>query len=156
MGEITHQPIFLSRTRSEVDLRVNNEAEHFERHVYQTQHNPDIRSRIETNQGEDVITSSAINQLEDSNEIIDGQFKDQLGMVMRESLLCRGRKVVVPGSMRQDIISLLHCEGHPGVDKTTRLVRSQFYWKRMNSDIEQFCRGCLITRISPRNNLKKS
>ena len=85
------------RTRSEVDWRVNNEAEHFERHVYQTQHNPDIRSRIETNQGEDVITSSAINQLEDSNEITHGQFKDQLGMVMREGLLCRGRKVVVPG-----------------------------------------------------------
>ena len=103
-----------------------------------------MRNRIETNQGEDVITSSAINQLEDSNEITPGQYKDQLGMVMREGLLCRGRKVVVPGNMRQDIISLLHREGHPGVDKTTRLVRHQFYWKRMNSDIEQFCRECLI------------
>ena len=30
------------------------------------------------------------------------------------------------------------------VDKTTRVIRNRFYWRRMDNDIDQFCRDCLI------------
>ena len=111
---------------------------------------------MERCQEDDTIVSSAISQLRHTNQITQGQFKNQVGMTIREGLLCRGSKVVIPKAMRQEAISLVHSMGHPGVDKTTRLVRSRFFWKRMDSDIEEYCRGCLIChKNKPNNNPKE-
>ena len=106
-------------------------------------------------QREDPVISSAVSQLEVSGKIIQGQFKNQLGMALRSGLLCRGRKIVVPCSLKQEIMTHVHREGHPGIDKTTRLIRNQFYWKRMDSDIDRFCRGCLICNTNKPKNLPR-
>ena len=135
---------FLSRTECSVDYEINDTNEFFERHVYLTNLQGDDRVEMRQRQVDDPITSSAISQLEASRKIIHGQFKNQLSMALRDGLLCRGRKIVVPHSLKQEVINRIHREGHPGVDKTTRLTRNRFYWKRMDADIERFCRGCLI------------
>ena len=52
--------------------------------------------------------------------------------------------------MRQEAISKVHSMGHPSVDKKTRLVRSRFFWKRMDSNFDEYCRGVsYVTRIDP-------
>ena len=55
-------------------------------------------------------------------------------MGVRDGLLCRGRKIIVPTNLKQEIMTLVHSEAHIGVDKTIRLTRAQFFWKRMDSD----------------------
>ena len=69
-------------------------------------------------QKDDPVVSDAIKQLKESNGVSRGQFKNQLGMNLQDGLLCRGRKIVVPTSMRQEVMTLVHSEGHPGIDKT--------------------------------------
>ena len=145
---------YLSRVEAEIDWEVNNETEYFERHIYATRGEEvtGIRGRLILGQKHNPATSSAINQLKSSGGITEGQFKNQLGVNLTEGLLCRGRKVIVPSEMKNEILTLVHNEGHLGIDKTTRLVRQQFYWKRMEADIETFCRGCLTChRNKPKN-----
>ena len=118
---------YLSRVEAEIDWEVNNEK-YFERHVYATREEvTGIRGRLILGQKHNPATSSAINQLKSSGGITEGQFKNQLGVNLTEGLLCRGRKVIVPSEMKNEILTLVHNEGHLGIDKTTRLVRQQFY-----------------------------
>ena len=123
---------FLSRTECSIDYEINDTSEFFERNVYLANLQVDDRDEMRQRQVDDPLTSSAISQLEASGKIFHGQFRNQLGMVLRDGLLCRGRKIVVLHCMKQEVISRIHREGHPGVDKTTRLTRNQFYWKRMD------------------------
>ena len=51
-------------------------------------------------QREDPLTYSAITQLESTGLVDEGQFKNQLGMILRDGLLCRGRQIVGSGSMK--------------------------------------------------------
>ena len=147
---------FLSRISTDIDCEVNDEDEHFERHIYQISYDPDWLNKMKRCQEEDALVSSAISQLRDANQVTQGQFKNQVGMTIREWLLCRGSKVVIPRAMRQEAILLVHSMCHPGVDKTTRLVRSRFFWKRMDSDIDEYCRGCLICyKNKPNSNPKE-
>ena len=59
-------------------------------------------------------------------------------------------QLVVPADHRAKILSSLHDDlGHPGRDKLSALVRSRFYWPRMDTDIEQKtsnCRRCLCRK----------
>ena len=135
---------YLSRIHSEVDWDINDDSEYFERHVYSTIPKFDILTTLKHNQGQDVVVSSAIKQLELIGRITQGLFKRQTGMNFAAGLLCRGKKIIVPNKMKDEIIAHKLNEGHFGTDKTTRMIRNRFYWKRMDGDIDQFCRRCLI------------
>ena len=90
-------------------------------------------------------------QLEYNGTLTQGQFKKQIGMNINNRLLCRGKRITVPHTMRMEIIALVHNHAHLGTENTISLIRRNFYWKRMNVDIEEYCRGCLT---SQRNKLK--
>ncbi|XP_022854341.1 uncharacterized protein LOC111375708, partial [Olea europaea var. sylvestris] len=47
-------------------------------------------------------------------------------------------------SLRQQIISELHNEGHFGRDKTLALVSSDYYWPKLSSDIAHYVEQCYI------------
>ena len=52
-------------------------------------------------------------------------------------------QLVIPKSYRQEVLRSLHNEvGHPGQDRTSRLVRDPFYWPGMGSDIVKWVTGC--------------
>ena len=55
---------YLSRIHSEVDWDINDDSEYFDRHVYSTTPKFDILTTLKHNQGQDVVVSSAIKQLE--------------------------------------------------------------------------------------------
>ena len=86
---------FLSRTECSIDYEINDTSEFFERNVYLANLHVDDRDEMRQRQVDDPLTSSAIRQLEASGKIVHGQFRNQLGMVLRDGLLCRGRKIVV-------------------------------------------------------------
>jgi transposase InsO family protein len=52
-------------------------------------------------------------------------------------------QLVVPECYRQDILKGLHTDiGHPGIERTTRLIRQRFFWPGMTSDIENLVKQC--------------
>ena len=54
-------------------------------------------------------------------------------------------KLVVPKTLRHDVLSQLHdspVAGHLGIKKTTDRVMSRFFWCGLRRDVEHWCRQC--------------
>ena len=66
-------------------------------------------------------------------------FKDELYIM--NGLLMRGNRIVVPSSLRRDMLGILH-EGHLGVEKQRRMARDVVYWPNINADIEAMTQEC--------------
>lgn len=66
-------------------------------------------------------------------------FKEDLCIV--KGLIIKGDKIVIPVSMRQEMLRKLHA-GHLGAEKQKRLARSAIYWPGINTDIDEMCRKC--------------
>jgi hypothetical protein len=65
-------------------------------------------------------------------------------------LVMDGDRLVVPKSMRAEVLSQLH-RGHAGITRTKQLARQHFYWPSMNNEIKQLigsCEGCQELRAS--------
>ena len=57
----------------------------------------------------------------------------------------RLRLYVPSGSLRSAIMTELHdarCSGHLGIKRTSDLVRRDFYWPSLESDVEEFVKSC--------------
>ena len=47
------------------------------------------------------------------------------------------QQLVLPLCYKQDVLKGLHDEvGHPGIERTTRLVREIFFWPGLSTDVE--------------------
>ena len=53
----------------------------------------------------------------------------------------RGFRTVIPPSLRQQVLSLLH-EGHPGIVRMKTLARDAVWWPGMDLEIERLVREC--------------
>lgn len=52
-------------------------------------------------------------------------------------------QLVVPEGYRKEVLRGLHDEvGHPGIERTMRLLRERFYWPGMYSDTEHWIKTC--------------
>ncbi|KAG8173490.1 hypothetical protein JTE90_023754 [Oedothorax gibbosus] len=54
-------------------------------------------------------------------------------------------QLVVPRSRVENVLEELHSSpsgGHFGVMKTTHKVRERFYWDKLKSDVDKWCRTC--------------
>lgn len=54
-----------------------------------------------------------------------------------------GNRVVIPDSLKFNILKILH-DTHIGIVRMKMLARSYVWWRKLDSDIEQFVRGCRI------------
>ncbi|XP_014663369.1 PREDICTED: uncharacterized protein K02A2.6-like [Priapulus caudatus] len=66
-------------------------------------------------------------------------FRDELGM--SNGVIFKGRQVIVPQSMRTDILQQLH-SGHQGIEKMRLLARQSVYWPNINRNIDELVRKC--------------
>ena len=71
--------------------------------------------------------------------------------VMKRSLMFREtelneekiQQLVVPTCYRQDILRGLHTDiGHPGIERTTKLIRQRFFWPGILTDVENYVKKC--------------
>ena len=70
-------------------------------------------------------------------------------LAVEAGVIFKGRQVLIPLSMRQDILNRLH-QGHQGVEKTLRFARDTVYWPRINADISVCASHVMLARsISP-------
>ncbi|XP_054864601.1 uncharacterized protein K02A2.6-like [Amphiprion ocellaris] len=56
-------------------------------------------------------------------------------------LLLRQNRVVIPNSLREDMLKRLH-EGHLGIEKCKRRARTAVFWPGINADIEKMVSSC--------------
>lgn len=61
-------------------------------------------------------------------------------------ILLRGTRIVVPKSLRSEILQLAY-EGHPGESAMKRRLRTKVWWPCIDKEVENFvknCRDCLL------------
>lgn len=77
--------------------------------------------------------------------------KNFSNFVMRRGILYRKshkedtieEQLVVPNKFRLQVLNGLHTDvGHPGRDRTLRLLRERFFWPGMSTDVEDFIGNC--------------
>ena len=56
-------------------------------------------------------------------------------------LVLRGDRLVIPQSMRDDILRLAH-EGQQGIVKTKNRLRAKEWWPKMDAAAKKLCRSC--------------
>ena len=59
-----------------------------------------------------------------------------------DDCLINGNRVVIPEAMQPQILDILHL-GHFGMQRMKYLARSAVYWRHIDSQIEDICRGCV-------------
>ena len=67
------------------------------------------------------------------------------GVLFRKRLMDdkEERQIILPHEKRYYVFQLLHDDmGHMGQDRTLDLIRSRFYWPKMQRDIEEWVRTC--------------
>ena len=57
-------------------------------------------------------------------------------------LVMRGERIVIPESLRADLIHLAHA-GHMGETKTKNYLRSKVWFPGMDLDVETFIKTCM-------------
>ena len=56
-------------------------------------------------------------------------------------LVLRGTRIVIPESLRREVLHLAH-EGHQGIVKVKNRLRSKVWWPKIDKDAEKMCRSC--------------
>ena len=58
-----------------------------------------------------------------------------------EGVILRGNRIVVPQSLRKQILKLAH-ETHQGIVKTKQFLRARFFWPGVDQDVETLIKDC--------------
>ena len=65
---------------------------------------------------------------------------------VQENVILYNNKIIVPHSLRQQVLNLAH-EGHQGVVRTKQRLRSKVWWPGMSAEVEkhiQHCHPCQV------------
>ena len=118
----------LCRSTTEIDRAINDDSEFFEEHIYTvtSEENgecdpityPELFSRVAEAQALDKVTSDAIIQLQKGGIVVAGQLKKFSRLRVRDEVLCRGNRIVIPASLRQAALELVHRTFHGGIQRT--------------------------------------
>lgn len=77
------------------------------------------------------------------NNVLKSFFKVRKYLQIEGDLLFMNHKLVVPESLRQKFLNLIHIP-HLGIEKTKLRARQIFYWPKMANDIEKLINDCSI------------
>ena len=69
------------------------------------------------------------------------QVSAELTMEDAYGLLMRGRRIVIPSSMRVEMLGKLH-EGHQGIFKCRERARNSVWWPRLSRQLEDVVKSC--------------
>ena len=68
-------------------------------------------------------------------------FRRRTELSLQDGCLLWGSRVVIPPSLRDHVLRLLH-DGHPGIGGMKRLARCSVWWSGIDGDIETCVRAC--------------
>ena len=67
----------------------------------------------------------------------------QSELTVHSSLLMKGSRLVIPYSLRHEILEKVH-SGHQGVTKCRQRAKATVWWPRISKDVEEFVTSCPI------------
>lgn len=79
------------------------------------------------------------------NGIVQPYFNVRDQLILQDGVIFRGDRVVIPESMRHDMLRKIH-QSHIGTEGCLRRVRENIFWPRMNSETRDFINKCDICR----------
>ncbi|KAK0131334.1 hypothetical protein N1851_033983 [Merluccius polli] len=73
-------------------------------------------------------------------------------LALSDGLLFKGLRIVVPPTMREHMLKLIH-QSHLGIVKSKQRAREALYWPGRTAQIEEVVRNCIVVRqhIAPRS-----
>ena len=63
-------------------------------------------------------------------------------------LIMNGQRLVIPGSMKADVLSKLHDDGHFGLNKCRERARVSVWWPGIGADLKQYLSACSFCQIN--------
>ena len=91
----------------------------------------------------DYVQEGWPNQVDD--EDLKPYHRRYLQLSVENGCVLWGVRVVVPPSLRERILTLLH-ETHPGVTRMSALARGYVWYPNLDADLEQLVRDCAVCR----------
>lgn len=79
-------------------------------------------------------------------------FRDEITVL--NGLLYKGQSVMIPSSLRRQMLTKLH-EPHLGIVKTKQRARNIIFWSNMNYDLEQLIQSCGVCNSFRKSNIKQ-
>ena len=64
-------------------------------------------------------------------------------LTVHEGLLLRGKQIVIPSSLRMDVLRHLH-DGRQGITKTRKNANLSVWWPGLSKDIEKTVKNCVV------------
>ena len=81
------------------------------------------------------------------NSVLKGQLKAfsqvKSELSVNKGLLLRGRRLIIPPNLRQEIVSKLH-SGHQGISKCYERAKHSVWWPGIREDINRTIEKCII------------
>ena len=100
--------------------------------------------KIQKSQLECPELKKVIDCLNDGKEIEAGPYKQYTNLSIRDGLLCKGLRVIVPDKWQEPIIRELHGQHHVGAPNTLELCKNRFYWKGQKAQVFSLISKCEI------------
>ena len=75
------------------------------------------------------------------NRAIKAYYNEQGFLSIHDGLLMRGNRLVIPSTLRHDVLRHLH-DGHQGVNKTRENAANSVWWPGVSADIEKMVKTC--------------
>ena len=95
----------------------------------------------------------------DKNKVVDGikpYLADDIWYELwtRDGILYRGHRIVIPINLQDKVINICH-EGHQGIVKSKKLLRSYCWFPGIDQKVEQLIKSCRICQSIQCNNNKE-
>ncbi|XP_053388481.1 uncharacterized protein K02A2.6-like [Mercenaria mercenaria] len=85
------------------------------------------------------------------SELLDfWNYRDELTVM--DGIIMKGHKIVIPQSLKADLLSKLHSSSHMGIEKTISRASDIVFWPRITQEIKDLvlkCPVCLQQRLKP-------
>ena len=128
-------------SETDIDNGVNDESS-FEDLIYVVVGAMGWIEKVKNAQNADGALCFVRAQLSETGEVTAGQFKKVGDLHLRDYLVCKGTRIVVPNSLRSEIMGIAHSTGHFGREKTRQLIARNYFWTGMDRDISKHCAAC--------------
>ena len=75
-------------------------------------------------------------------KINKGPFRNLKNISVKNGLLRKGERIIVPENFQAELLKDAHGQHHLGIENTMLMLKARFWWRGMNSQVEEFMRTC--------------
>ena len=102
----------------------------------------DWKELLRREQSKDTTIETARRQLDNTNNIRRGRFKNCAQMFLQDGLVVKSGRILVPNSLKYQVTRDYHNEDHWGVENTCKNISEKYYWPNMKQYVSEYVGGC--------------